>query len=727
MKKIIALFLIAVMALGVCSFVQAEETVPFLVVTGAMGSRPSMETKATRDNSVVPFAVVSWGDTVETVAEATGGEIGEQNGNSVITSYVQIEGLSSEIPVIYSFGENGLKQVEAIAADHLAEKICDLSASASGQAIIKQTDSFFSGDDQYIRSGDGVKVYMSSTTTAGLRCRGEEKNYRLSVVYYPPDPFDIGTIEAAEGVSRREIGHDMQYYPSSLDYFADPNLIDLKFTLYYLITVYEYQQKEYRIPCFDLIFYAKGSVDLGEVKSMSFLIDNQQYTFTNIIKSNTNASSSEWNAAYVVRIGESSADFWRAILDNNKPVDCTFTFVREGEEVSYITFDSLDNWFIEPLAQGYHLYRDAHGLSPLALDYASANESSMSVQKQDDIPGLIPTYTLDASVIPFVELSWNAKINALSKDLDVKAEKEGDTNIIRSTVSIDGLGNDLPVTYTFRNNRLVSVKLLITHDYEMVEGFDQSVKGRQLKNYIDSFVGNHPKYTYHSFGSPSTYILSDVTEIAYGVLKNGTSYDLSMEFFPAQKYDVSILKKNKKITSSPSENNVIYYDLDPAFFEHPYTYDGNRFTYSYFQWVIMIRDVSHTPGKIPILYYCFTYNGVKDPSSAQWLSFAIDNENYRFELKSQLKEKLSKTQYGELSQTYEIMIDCNNYVFLEKLAKGKKVEVTLQGGNFMMSFQLPPKAKQKMVEGMRYFEKVCGIVDGPLASNRFQGSPMTIY
>ena len=53
--------------------------------------------------------------------------------------------------------------------------------------------------------------------------------------------------------------------------------------------------------------------------------------------------------------------------------------------------------------------------------------------------------------------------------------------------------------------------------------------------------------------------------------------------------------------------------------------------------------------------------------------------------------------------------------------------VTLQGDGFLLNFDLPAKAKQQMVEGMKYFEKVCGIVDGPLAFNRFSGTPVTIY
>ena len=374
------------------------------------------------------------------------------------------------------------------------------------------------------------------------------------------------------------------------------------------------------------------------------------------------------------------------------------------------------------------MYRDAHGLSGIALDYASVSESPMAVQVWEDITSAVPEFTLDSSAVPFTEISWDAKLNNLSKSLGVKAEKSGNASILRSAVSIDGLGNNLPVTYTFRNNKLVSVRLMITQGFGYDAGYRESAKGKLIDHYIQSFIGSHPHQTYSSQASQFVYTITDVTEIACGLLRNGSSYDLSMEFFPAQKYDVSALKKNKKISSFPSEeSNVVYYDSEPFFFEHPYTYQGNRFTYSYFMWCLMMREAGREIGKIPVLYYGFIYNGVKNPSSAKWLSFTIDNDVYRFELRDSEKEALTKTQYGELSQTFKFQIDCDNYVFLEKLAKGKKVEVALQGDSFMLNFSLPAKAKQQMVEGMKYFEKVCGIVDGPLAFNRFSGAPVTIY
>ena len=355
-------------------------------------------------------------------------------------------------------------------------------------------------------------------------------------------------------------------------------------------------------------------------------------------------------------------------------------------------------------------------------------DGAMSSHSSMETANFSPEYTLANSAVPFMELQWDKKMNNLAKELDTKAEKENNVNILRTAVTVAGYGENLPVVISFRNNKLASVKLIIKQNFGNEASFPQTDAANQMMDYIKGFIGNHPSYTYYSDGDIFKYVITDQTEIAFGVLKNGDSYDLSMEFFPAQKYDVSILKKNSKVSSIPSgENNVIYSTTSHAYFTHPYTYNGKEYTNSYFQWVIMMRDVRHDPGKIPVLYYGFTYNGVKNPSSAKCLSFTIDGDIYRFDLREGDIGKLTKTDLGELSQTFAIQIDCNNYTFLEQIAKGKKVFVALQGDDFLLNFDLPAKAKQEIVEGMKYFEKVCGIIDGPLAFHRFNSTPVTVY
>ena len=362
-------------------------------------------------------------------------------------------------------------------------------------------------------------------------------------------------------------------------------------------------------------------------------------------------------------------------------------------------------------------------VSFLNLDDATSSSSSI------ETANIKPEFFLDNSAVPFMELQWDIKMNKLAKDLDVKAEKEGNVNILRSAVTVNGLGENLPVVFSFRNNKLASVKLMIKQGYGNTANFLLTGSGQLITGYIEKFVGNHPNFTYYSQTDDQfRYIITDRSEITYGILKNGNSYDLSMEFFPAQKYDTSALKKDNKVSSIPSgENNVIYSTTSHAYFTHPYTYNGKEYSNSYFQWVIMMLSASNDPGKIPVLYYGFTYNGVKNPSATKWLSFTIDGDIYRFEIGEKDLGKLTKTNLGELSQTFCIEIDCNNYAFLERLAKGKKVVVALQGDDFLLNFDLPAKAKQEIITGMKYYEKVCGIIDGPLARNRFWETPLTIY
>ena len=325
MKKTVALLTTLLVILGLCAAVHAEISIP---VPEAISFRPSMEKAVGRNSSVVPFAAVSWGDNAETVAAAASGEIGERDGTAVVTASVQIEGISNEVPVTYFFDEGGLCRVEAVAAEHLNARINDLSASAAGQALITQTEAFFKGEDCSNRHGDGLEIYMSPNTTAGLRCRGVEKDWHLSVVYYPPDPFDTGMVEAAEGISRLEDGQDMVYFPGSIKYVAAVNVDSTEIGLSYMIRVGEYQLESSRIPSFTLIAYCRNNEDPGEGQSLAFLIDGKQYTFTGI-RTAPGSSSGGKIMTYSATMGEHCLDFWEALSLTENPVRFTFSTLPE--------------------------------------------------------------------------------------------------------------------------------------------------------------------------------------------------------------------------------------------------------------------------------------------------------------------------------------------------------------------------------------------------------------
>ncbi len=346
---------------------------------------------------------------------------------------------------------------------------------------------------------------------------------------------------------------------------------------------------------------------------------------------------------------------------------------------------------------------------------------------EQEITNDTPFFSMDTSALPFIQIAWNTKLNTLSKDLGIKPEKEGSASLLRTTVSIPDIGNDLPVTYSFRNNKLASVSVTINTGLHLYPDFKTSNEKEHVWNYINSFIGDHPRYTYLARNTFSEYTITDVTEINYGLLKNGGTYNLAMEFFPSQPYDASILKKNKKISSkSYGENGVIYFDSDPYFFTHEYTSKMNRFTYSYFNWSIVMQESMRDIGRIPVLLIYFSYAGVGDSSVVNEIKFSMDNVVYQFKIDALNKQKMFKTAFNELSQTFILQIDRNNYTFLEKLSKAKKVRVNLHGRGFALYFDLPANAKKKLVQGMQNYEKVCGIVDGPLSFNRSNGTRLTV-
>ena len=336
-------------------------------------------------------------------------------------------------------------------------------------------------------------------------------------------------------------------------------------------------------------------------------------------------------------------------------------------------------------------------------------------------------FTMDVSALPFAEAGWDAKANVLAKALGAKPEKEGNAVLIRTEVTIEGIGENLPVTYTFRNNKLASVKAIIVPGYGRNNGFGESGLKTRIRDYLTSFIGSHPAYTAASGNGDWEYTFTDVTDMAYGLLKNGKEYDVSMEFYPAQKYDVSALKKNRKIASD-GEKDILFYDPDPAVFKHEYTSKMNRFTYSYFNWAILLHEADRETGAVPTFCISFLYAGIYDSGDCNSLSFTLDGTVYRFVLGKNNRLEKKQTVSGETAQTFILQIDCNNYDFLEKLMKARKVRVCLKSPGsltslaFSLYFDLPAKSKNKLTEGIKAYQKLCGIPDGPLAFNRFSGT-----
>ena len=721
MKKILCLLTALILMVSCWTSVLAEdaeeETLLVPVVMGT-GTRPSNRTPA-----VVPFADVNWGDDINTVAEATSGQIEEQDGETVVKAFSQVNGLADEIQVIYSFRDGGLVQVEGIAAGNLAAKISDLSESGAGKALISETKAFFQQDpDPYFWHGNNLELFMCERTTAGIRCRGDKQPYRLSVIYYMPEFFETSRITSLDGVISQEAGDDIQYFPSPSG-FTHPLSGANKSSLMYIIRVVKYQKKEHRIPFYGLTFYYTGTKDPGECKTMSFIADGKRYAFSGVTRTNSKGADGETTCIYTANIGEHSLPFWDAMEKAEEPV----TFVFDGEFFNMtVTLADSDRLM---LVNGFRKYQEANGFSGIALDYISEGEASITVMDWEEIAQIVPAYTLDNSVIPFTELAWNANMNKLAKELGVKPEKDGTVNRLSSVLTIENLGEDLPVTYTFRNNKLSAVSVTIKKNVREDAEFLETPQGQQMTNYIKDFTASHPDYSYTTPSTGMKYILTDVTEICYGIVQKAEGYNLVMEFFPAQTYDVSFLNKTKTIASSVVGNNrdIMYYDNNPFYFEHQYTYNGYYYTKSCINWVIQVREASQQVGRIPIMYYYFEYAGIQNPSSAKWISFAIDNTIYQFALKASDNGKLQKTQYGELTQSFVVCLDGNSYQFLEHLAKGKKIDVTLQGDDIQLTFPLPAKAKQKMLEGKKNYEKLCGLIDGPLTFSVFSGTPMTIY
>ena len=704
MKRMLCVFLTILILLASCSAVLGEETITVITGTGT-GTRGALAPSGPL-SPVVPYANVFWGDTQEAVLEAAGGEAGEQDGAPVVTASVEIEGIPRDVRVIYFFDESGLCRVEAIASSHMTGKLEDMSSSSVAKALNEHTKSFFTKWlNRYFWHGDGLEIFMTEHTVAGMRCRGSDHDYRLSVVYYPPAPFNITKMEDLDGIGVQETddGKDIQYYPSkpmNINVNTSTGTYPLRF--FEIIRVREYTQKYIRIPYSSLAIMFDNSVDIGEMEYVSLTIDGTEYRFVKPVM-----STEKTTMVYMVQ-GEDALAMWDGLAATEQEI----RVVIKGKNLT-IRFP-LPEEVRQRLLAFHDVYCEAGGMSGIAMEYASGQNDGLQVTERGSV-NVTPAYTIDASAVPFMELDWKEKINNLSKQLDVKAEKSGQDQILRTAVTIEGIGENLPVEFLYRKNALaeIAVSLPAGTDFDL------------LDNYINNFVGDTASHRYNSKKS-NFYLITDRTEFSIGVDLKGTDNSMRMLFFPAQHYSMDVLKKDKSLMTYQSDAvSLTFYEAkSPKYFEHDYTYtQGRRYTYSYFVWAIRFREINQEVGRVPLFYFYLNYAGTRDPSSVKYMGFNIGGTTYRFEVFHD--GKVQKTDFGEYTQPLVIWMDRSNYPFFEKIAKGGKVTVTLQGDNFQLAFTMPNEFRTSLAKGLKLFEKVGGLSNAALTFGCFDGTPMT--
>ncbi len=505
MKKRLGFLLVLVLAF--CCAPALSET-PEVSVFTAQGTGTGLSESSP---PVTPFAFVRWGDSVETVAAAVSGETVGQEGETVVKSMGEIAGLAAPVPVTWYFRDGGLVRAEAVIANNLSKKIEKLTESGSGKPVNSATREFFQGlTDCYFYNGDKVLLFMAKESNASLRCRGDKSPFSLSLTYYQPAVFAAEKFGAVEGMVFQETGEDAQYYPSSPTTFVTPYTVTSPSALMYLVAVRQYQNPVRRIPYFSLSLYYAGNTDLGDGEKFSFLIDGKEYTFTGLTVENGENTGTEIQRIYNALIGEHSLPFWDALEKTENPVSFTF----KGS-IGTMNLESVPEGTLTLLKDGFRQYRELNGFSGMTRDYVSGGESPLTVMEMETILDTKAAYTMDQSVLPFAEMDWKVNANKLARDLGVKAEREGNVSRVQSVVSIENLGTDLPVTYTFRNNKLSAVVITLRKDIPNDAGFFDTPVGKQLTNYITSFIADHKKLDYTTDGLGMKYTRTDVTRLTH--------------------------------------------------------------------------------------------------------------------------------------------------------------------------------------------------------------------
>ena len=313
---------------------------------------------------VVPYADVFWGDSRETVERATGGKADERDGESVVIAAYEIKGIPRDVQIIYYFDDNGLCRVEAVASRNMPSKLTDFSSSEVAKALKENTKDFFEiWLNRYFWHGSGVELFMAEHTVAGMRCRGTANNYRLSVVYYPPVPFDITNMEKMDGIAIQEVGEDIQYYPTKptkVNINTSDGIFPIQ--LFEMVRVREYTKTYIRIPFISLIIMYNKAVDLGDVEYLTLTVDGIDYRFADPVMQNSEKS----NMA-TITMGENSLVMWNAIASTEQEIGVVIKADKKSLRFS------LPEEERKKLISFYEFYRESNGLADIALDYASDN------------------------------------------------------------------------------------------------------------------------------------------------------------------------------------------------------------------------------------------------------------------------------------------------------------------------------------------------------------------
>ncbi len=328
-------------------------------------------------------------------------------------------------------------------------------------------------------------------------------------------------------------------------------------------------------------------------------------------------------------------------------------------------------------------------------------------------------FTAAESIVPFAKLNtWRLSPQQIADitNGEIKRNLLGDREkYIPVTIDIEGLGNNLLISYHFKNDKLNTVEMILedTPSSDPNQNLNQTAIGTALIKYYNSFklMDKDPDSSVYTFKDKSNYIVvSSYTSVSFGYIRNKDHISLGMKFYAPVIIDLELLKQAKGYQGwAISDKDSQYLLMNPYMFEHELTRKREPFTYSWFVPMFQVQNTTKS-SRLPQFGIYFYYRGVKELGACKSIQFSIDGTVYR--LSSIQSTSSTKTQLGEYSSEYLLLIGPNNMKCLEEMIKTKKsINFILEGKKNTLIFTLPNQSKLEIINAYQLFKKLGGMND----------------
>lgn len=319
------------------------------------------------------------------------------------------------------------------------------------------------------------------------------------------------------------------------------------------------------------------------------------------------------------------------------------------------------------------------------------------------------TLTLHESALPFAQLQWGATPAEVLAAIGADGEAKGD---IEAKLAVPGLAEPLPVRFHFAAGALASVSVTAESGVRTAGKFQETEAGKQLLACLLSYYAEDAGDNRLVLTSDQNHgIKSTVTDAIVGYIREGDTFRLGAELTPPAAFDETLYRSGSDYTSTIADGTTNYFvNMNRmTIFRTQYSknerYDqsSNVFTDK----IEMLGSNVSVVNAIPRFFLSFAYGGLVDPTGIETFTFMIDGTMYQC---SGFKHsKATVSQYRDYTQQFFIIIGECNAPLMEAIAATKgTVKVEIRGGNFLLSVDMPAKARKVLADDWVLFKKAGG-------------------